>query len=48
MRTKTVKSTKFSDFIRNATPAEKERVYRIVMEKATERQNAKYVQSIQY
>ena len=30
----------FSDFIRNATPEEKERVYAEVMDKATERQNA--------
>lgn len=31
---------KFSDFIRNATPEEKEAVYMEVMKKATERQNA--------
>ena len=30
--------SKFSDFIRNASPEEKERVYTEVMHKATERQ----------
>lgn len=30
----------FSDFIRNASPEEKEKVYTEVMQKATERQNA--------
>lgn len=39
-RTKTVKSTPFSDFIRDAKSAEKKRVYAEVLEKATERQNA--------
>jgi hypothetical protein len=29
----------FSDFIRNATPEEKERVYTDVMKKAADRQN---------
>jgi hypothetical protein len=32
--------SRFSDFIRNATPEEKEAVYMDVMKKATERQNA--------
>jgi hypothetical protein len=32
--------SEFSDFIRNATPEEKERVYMDVMKKATERQQA--------
>jgi hypothetical protein len=35
---KTVKSTPFSDFVRNATFEEKERVYLDVMEKAWARQ----------
>jgi len=35
---KTVKSTPFSDFVRNATFEEKERVYQDVMKKAWERQ----------
>ena len=33
-------STRFSDFIRNASSDEKRRVYAEVMKKATERQNA--------
>lgn len=33
--------TGFSDFIRNATPEEKEKVYNEVMKKAIERQNKK-------
>ena len=33
-------STPFSDFIRNASSAEKKRVYAQVLEKSTERQNA--------
>lgn len=36
---KTVKSTPFSDFVRNATSEEKERVYQDVMKKAWERQD---------
>jgi hypothetical protein len=36
---KPVESTQFSDFIRNASSAEKKRVYKHVLEKATERQN---------
>lgn len=35
---KPVKSTKFSDFVRNASSAEKKRVYDEVMKKSTERQ----------
>jgi hypothetical protein len=34
------RNTKFSDFIRNASPEEKERVYQGVMERAAERQKA--------
>ncbi len=33
-------STPFSDFIRNASSAEKKKVYTEVLKKATERQNA--------
>jgi len=36
---KKVTSTSFSDFIRNASSAEKKRVYTKVMKKASERQN---------
>ena len=36
---KSVVSTEFSEFIRNASSAEKKRVYKRVLEKATERQN---------
>ena len=36
---KLVASTPFSDFIRNASSAEKKRVYKKVMKVATERQN---------
>lgn len=35
-----VVSTPFSDFIRNASSAEKKKVYTEVLKKATERQNA--------
>ena len=35
---KTVKSTTFSDFIRNASSREKKRVYTDVLKKATDRQ----------
>lgn len=35
---KTVASTPISDFIRNASSAEKKRVYKIVLDKASERQ----------
>lgn len=37
---KTVRSTEFSDFIRNAPADEKKRVYHDVLRRATERQNA--------
>lgn len=37
---KTVRSTEFSDFIRNASAKEKKRVYEDVLKRATERQNA--------
>jgi len=37
-KSKTVKSTPFSDFIRNASSGEKKRVYSDVLKKATERQ----------
>jgi len=37
---KTVVSTRFSEFIRNATSEQKKRVYTEVLKKATERQNA--------
>lgn len=37
---KPVVSSPFSEFIRNASSAEKKRVYKVVLEKATERQNA--------
>ena len=36
---KILASTPFSDFIRNASSAEKKRVYTAVMKKATEHQN---------
>jgi hypothetical protein len=36
---KAVASTPFSEFIRNASSAEKKRVYKRVLEKATESQN---------
>jgi len=36
--TKTLESTPFSDFFRNAPSAEKKRVYARVLKKATERQ----------
>lgn len=36
---KAVASTPFSEFIRNASSAEKKRVYKRVLKKATERQN---------
>lgn len=44
-KTKRVESTPFSDFIRNAKAAEKKRVYTVVLEKATERQNALILKS---
>ena len=37
---KTVVSTPFSDFIRNASSREKKRVYTEVMRKASEKQNS--------
>ena len=36
---KPIASTRFSDFIRNASSGEKKRVYADVLKKATERQN---------
>lgn len=39
-RDKPLASTAFSDFIRNASSAEKKKVYTEVMKKAAERQNA--------
>lgn len=36
---KVIDSTPFSDFIRNASSAEKKRVYKRVLEKASESQN---------
>lgn len=36
---KKVASTPFSEFIRNATSAEKKKVYTAVLQRATERQN---------
>lgn len=39
-KTKPTTSSKFSDFIRNASSVEKKRVYMEVMKKASERQNA--------
>jgi hypothetical protein len=38
-KSKTVASTSFSEFIRNAPSAEKKRVYRRVLEKVSESQN---------
>ena len=38
-RLKTENSSPFSEFIRNASSAEKKRVYERVLKKATERQN---------
>ena len=38
-KSKTVSSTPFSEFIRNASSAEKKRVYKRVLEKASESQN---------
>lgn len=38
-KAKTVSSTPFADFIRNASSGEKKRVYERVLKKATERQN---------
>jgi hypothetical protein len=35
---KKVASTPFSEFIRNASSAEKKKVYKVVLEKATQRQ----------
>jgi len=37
--TKKLKSTPFSDFIRSASSREKKRVYTLVLEKASKRQN---------
>jgi len=39
-KSKTLASTAFSDFIRNASSAQKKKVYTEVMKKASERQNA--------
>jgi hypothetical protein len=38
-KSKVAASTPFSEFIRNASSAEKKRAYKQVLEKATERQN---------
>lgn len=38
-KSKSVQSTPFSEFIRNASSAEKKRVYKRVLEKASESQN---------
>jgi hypothetical protein len=38
-KTKAVSSTPFSEFIRNASSAEKKRVYQRVLEKVSESQN---------
>lgn len=38
-KSKIVDSTPFSEFIRNASSREKKRVYKHVLEKASERQN---------
>ena len=38
-KSKSVSSTPFSEFIRNASSAEKKRVYKRVLEKASESQN---------
>lgn len=35
---KKIASTRFSDFIRNASSAEKKKVYKVVLERATQRQ----------
>lgn len=35
---KKIESTPFSDFIRNASSGEKKKVYKVVLNKATERQ----------
>lgn len=37
---KPARHTRFSDFVRNASSAEKKRVYKIVLERATAEQNA--------
>jgi hypothetical protein len=37
---KPTRQTRFSDFVRNASSAEKKRVYRVVLEKATAEQKA--------
>lgn len=42
---KAVSSTPFSEFIRNASSAEKKRVYKQVLKKATERQLAVILRS---
>lgn len=44
---KPVPSTPFSDFIRNASSAEKKRVYKQVLQKASERQNRVLSQATQ-
>jgi hypothetical protein len=38
-KSKTVASTPFSEFIRNASSAEKKRIYKRVLEKVSESQN---------
>ncbi|MDX1366501.1 hypothetical protein [Pseudomonas sp.] len=44
-KVKTVPSTPFADFIRNASSGEKKRVYERVLKKATERQNRVLVEA---
>jgi len=44
-KAKTVPSTPFADFIRNASSDEKKRVYERVLKKATERQNRVLVEA---
>jgi hypothetical protein len=39
LKPKVIVSTRFSEFIRNASSGEKKRVYTEVLKKATERQN---------
>lgn len=45
-KSKTVSSTPFSEFIRNASSAEKKRVYKRVLEKASESQNQVLAQAV--
>ncbi len=45
-KSKVVGSTPFSEFIRNASSAEKKRIYKLVLIRATERQNRILSQAI--